>query len=141
MGSVASFFVSRVDTEVDKRLEKSGGFPELPGKAAIANARLAYQRFEQVFSSERWRPLQRAGAKPQRPLWASTGFKDPAYDDTRYVVELVARGVLDALEVASIDYDDVVDTLERDGVRVFQRAWSDLIATVSTSLELARRRG
>jgi transaldolase len=92
ISSVASFFVSRVDTEVDRRLEKIGT-PEasaLRGQAAIANARLAYQYFEEVLSSSRWEALEAADAMPQRPLWASTGVKDPAYDPTRYVVELVA---------------------------------------------------
>ena len=92
IASVASFFVSRVDTEIDARLDKVGS-PDaaaLRGKAAIANARLAYQKFEEVFASPRWQALEAAGALPQRPLWASTGVKDPAYDPTRYVVELVA---------------------------------------------------
>src|SRR5246127_2367335 len=87
IASVASFFVSRVDTEVDRRLDKIGT-PEaaaLRGKAAIANARLAYQRYEQALSTRRWKSLERAGARPQRPLWASTSVKDPAYEDTRYV--------------------------------------------------------
>src|SRR3954452_7460163 len=87
MGSVASFFVSRVDTEVDKRLDKIGS-PEaqaLRGKAAIANARLAYERYEKVIGSDRWKALAAAGAHVQRPLWASTGVKDPSYDDTMYV--------------------------------------------------------
>src|SRR5699024_8124541 len=86
--SVASFFVSRVDTEVDNRLDAIGS-PEaatLRGRAAIANARLAYQLYEQRFSGPRWEALAASGARAQRPLWASTGVKDPAYDDTRYVV-------------------------------------------------------
>jgi transaldolase len=90
--SVASFFVSRVDTEVDARLDRLGT-PEaasLRGQAAIANARLAYQGFEEVTASRRWRDLAAAGARRQRPLWASTGVKDPAYPDTRYVSELIA---------------------------------------------------
>ena len=90
--SVASFFVSRVDTEIDKRL-KALGSPEaqaLEGQAAIANARLAYQAYEQTFTGPRWEALAAKGANKQRPLWASTGVKDPNYDDTRYVVELVA---------------------------------------------------
>jgi transaldolase len=102
MGSVASFFVSRVDTEIDKRLDKSGK-TDLRGKAAIANARLAYQHYEQVFASDRWKALEQAGAKPQRPLWASTGVKDPAYDDTQYVVELVARGTVNTMPEATLD--------------------------------------
>jgi transaldolase len=92
ISSVASFFVSRVDTEVDRRLEKIGT-PEataLRAEAAIANARLAYEHFEQILASPRWDALEAADARPQRPLWASTGVKDPAFDPTRYVVELVA---------------------------------------------------
>jgi transaldolase len=97
--SVASFFVSRVDTEVDKRLSAIGT-PDaiaLKGKAGIANARLAYQVYEQAFSSERAKFLLAAGANKQRPLWASTGVKDPAYPDTMYVVELVARDVVNTM--------------------------------------------
>ncbi|MFC5907237.1 transaldolase [Streptacidiphilus monticola] len=103
--SVASFFVSRVDTEIDKRLTKIGT-PEaeaLKGKSAIANARLAYQAYEEVFSSDRWKALEAAGAKPQRPLWASTGVKDPAYDDTMYVVDLVAPGTVNTMPEATLD--------------------------------------
>ncbi|MCW2572358.1 MAG: transaldolase [Frankiales bacterium] len=103
LGSVASFFVSRVDTEIDKRLEKAGGPKELRGKAAIANAQLAYQHYERVFSSDRWKALAKAGARPQRPLWASTGVKDPAYDDTRYVVELVAPGTVNTMPEPTLD--------------------------------------
>jgi transaldolase len=103
--SVASFFVSRVDTEIDKRLDAIGS-PEaaaLRGQAAIANARLAYQLFEQKYSGERWEALKSAGANAQRPLWASTGVKDPAYDDTRYVVDLVAQGVVNTAPEKTID--------------------------------------
>ncbi len=167
IGSVASFFVSRVDSEIDKRL---GAGHALRGKAAIANARLAYQHYEQVFGSDRWKALAAAGARPQRPLWASTGVKDPAYDDTQYVVDLVAPGtvntmpeatldavadhgvvkgdtvtgayaeaqqLLDDLKTAGIDYDDVVDLLEREGVEKFEDSWNDLIASVTTQLEKA----
>ena len=94
--SVASFFVSRVDLEIDKRL-KAIGTPQaqaLLGAAAIANARLAYRAYEQTFAGDRWNALAVAGANKQRPLRASTGVKDPAYDDTRYVVELVAPGAV-----------------------------------------------
>jgi transaldolase len=105
IASVASFFVSRVDTEVDQRLDKIGTSEAaaLRGKAAIANARLAYQRYEQVTSSGRWMVLERAGARPQRPLWASTGVKDPAYDDTRYVTGLVAPGVVNTMPEATLN--------------------------------------
>jgi transaldolase len=103
--SVASFFVSRVDTEIDARLAKIGS-PEaasLKGKAAIANARLAYQLFEQKFAGERWEALAAAGANAQRPLWASTGVKDPSYDDTQYVVELVAPHTVNTAPEKTID--------------------------------------
>ncbi len=97
--SVASFFVSRVDTEVDRRLDKIGT-PEaasLRGKAAIANARLAYQLYEEKFVAARWQALSSAGARPQRPLWASTSTKDPAYPDTMYVVDLVAPNTVNTM--------------------------------------------
>ncbi|MFF9649821.1 transaldolase [Streptomyces sp. NPDC014622] len=103
--SVASFFVSRVDTEIDKRLGAIGT-PEaeaLRGKAALANARLAYQAYEQVFGSERWAALDKAQANKQRPLWASTGVKDPAYKDTLYVDELVAPGTVNTMPEATLD--------------------------------------
>ncbi|MEY9964641.1 transaldolase [Streptacidiphilus sp. MAP12-16] len=103
--SVASFFVSRVDTEVDKRLDKtdSPAAKVAKSKAAVANARLAYQAYEEVFSSDRWKALEAAGAKPQRPLWASTGVKDPALDDTLYVVELVAPGTVNTMPEATLN--------------------------------------
>jgi transaldolase len=104
IASVASFFVSRVDTEVDNRLDKIGT-PEaraLRGKAAIANARLAYQLYEQKFSTPRWESLRAAGARPQRPLWASTSTKDPDFDDTMYVVELVAPGTVNTMPEATL---------------------------------------
>jgi transaldolase len=103
--SVASFFVSRVDTEIDRRLHAIGT-PQaraLLGEAAIANARLAYHAFEQAFTGERWDTLAGAGANKQRPLWASTGVKDPTYDDTRYVVELVAPGTVNTAPEKTID--------------------------------------
>jgi transaldolase len=171
IGSVASFFVSRNDTETDKRLDKIGTEEAraLRGQAAIANARLAYERYERVFASERWRALAAAGAHPQRPLWASTGVKDPTYDDTRYVVELVAPGVvntmpeatlnavadhgkirgdtihryeearqvLDRLAALGVDYDDVVQTLEDEGVKKFEDSWNELIEQVAASLREA----
>jgi transaldolase len=104
LASVASFFVSRVDTEVDSRLDKVGT-PQaaaLRGQAAIANARLAYQRYEHMLAGDRWQALAAAGARPQRPLWASTSTKDPAYPDTRYVVELVAIGVVNTMPEATL---------------------------------------
>jgi transaldolase len=103
--SVASFFVSRVDTEIDKRLDKVGSddAKAVRGKAGIANARLAYERFEKVIASDRWKALEAAGAHVQRPLWASTGVKDPAYDDTMYVVELVAPNIVNTMPEATLD--------------------------------------
>ena len=99
IGSVASFFVSRVDTETDSRLDKIGSEEAKAerGKAAIANARLAYELYEEKFSSDRWKALANAGAKPQRPLWASTSTKDPSYDDTMYVIDLVAPGTVNTM--------------------------------------------
>ena len=103
--SVASFFVSRVDTEIDKRLDKIGTEQAvaLKGKAGIANAQLAYEHYEKVFSSERWKALEANGAHSQRPLWASTGVKDPAYDDTMYVIELVAPNTVNTMPEATLD--------------------------------------
>jgi transaldolase len=104
IGSVASFFVSRVDTEYDKRLDKIGT-PEaqaLHGKAAIANARLAYQLYEKLFAADRWQALADAGAHPQRPLWASTSTKNPAYRDVMYVEELVAPGTVNTMPEATV---------------------------------------
>lgn len=105
IASVASFFVSRVDTEVDKRLDKIGSEPAraMKGTAAIANARLAYQRYERVFGSARWQALADAGAHPQRPLWASTSTKNPDYRDTRYVEELVVPGVVNTMPQETLD--------------------------------------
>ncbi len=104
IASVASFFVSRVDTEVDRRLDKLGT-PEaaaLRGKAAIANARLAYQLYEERIATPRWQPLREAGARTQRPLWASTSTKDPAYPDTMYVEELVAPDTVNTMPEATM---------------------------------------
>ena len=97
--SVASFFVSRVDTEVDQRLEEIGTEAALAlrGQAAVANARLAYAAYQQEFATPRWGRLKQAGAAPQRPLWASTGVKNPAYPDTKYVTELIAPGVVNTM--------------------------------------------
>ncbi|WP_037674106.1 transaldolase [Streptomyces afghaniensis] len=169
IGSVASFFVSRVDAEADARLDKAGTAQaaELRGQAAIANARLAYQHYEQVFNSPRWHALRQAGARPQRPLWASTSVKDPAYPDTRYVTELVAPGVvntmpeatlravadhgripadsvrahyddaqrvLDGLRAVGVDYDDLVQTLEDEGVSKFDTSWQQLAEQLAETL-------
>ncbi|HEY0903563.1 MAG TPA: transaldolase [Marmoricola sp.] len=168
--SVASFFVSRVDTEIDKRLESSGADPALRGRAGIANARLAFKAYEEFFASDRWAALESQGARRQRPLWASTGVKNPDYDDTMYVVQLVventvntmpektlqavadhgevtgdqvrphyadARATMDALAAAGIDYDDVIDVLNREGIDKFVTAWHGLAETVQTSLDAA----
>jgi transaldolase len=172
IASVASFFVSRVDTEVDSRLDKIGT-PEaaaLRGMAALANARLAYQLYEQKFGTERWQSLDRAGARPQRPLWASTSTKDPAYPDTKYVVELVAPGTVNTMPEATahamadhgqlrgdtihgtyqqsaevfqelaalgIEYDDVVQVLETEGVAKFAASWEELMGTIGAEMERA----
>jgi transaldolase len=137
IASVASFFVSRVDTEIDKRLDAMGGdeAKQLRGKAGIANARLAYQAYEEVLASERWKTLVASGARVQRPLWASTGVKDPAYPDTMYVTELIAPDTVNTMPSKTLDavadhgeitgesirgrYDEarqVLDRLERIGV-------------------------
>lgn len=167
--SVASFFVSRVDTEVDKRLDRLGTdeAKALLGKAAVANAQLAYEHYERAFASERWRALAAAGARPQRPLWASTSTKNPDYRDVIYVEELLAPGVvntmpepvihafadhgeiktgvvqgsyaqaqqvLDRLAALGIEYDDVIATLEREGVDKFEASWLELLKSVETQL-------
>ena len=173
MGSVASFFVSRVDTEIDGRLEEIGT-PEaqaVKGKAAVANARLAHRAHAQAFDSDRWRDLAAVGAHPQRPLWASTSSKNPAYRDTLYVEDLIASGsvntmpqatldafadhgrveddtvtgnyeiaeaVMTTLTKLGVDYDDVVDKLEREGVEKFAQSWDDLLAKVSAALDLTQ---
>ncbi len=116
MASVASFFVSRVDTEVDKRLDKLGN-TELKGKAAVANARLAYEAFEEVFDTEDWQALAAAGAKPQRPLWASTGVKDPAYPDTMYVDDLVVNGTVNTMPEATLNAEADHGKVTGDSVR------------------------
>jgi transaldolase len=161
--SVASFFVSRVDTETDKRLEAIGTAEALAlrGKLAIANARIAYRHYLQVFSGERWEALESKGALPQRCLWASTSTKNPEYRDVLYVEELIGphtvntmpeetieafqdhgevRGdtVDDDLEAArtllkeqlpavGVDYDDVVATLEKEGVQKFSDSFAELL--------------
>ena len=131
IASVASFFVSRVDAAVDKQLDAIGTdeAAALRGEVAIANARLAYRLYEEVVAGERWQALAAAGAQPQRPLWASTGVKDPAYKDTRYVDELVAPGVVNTMPGKTLEavadhgevrgdsvtdaYDDAQRTVER----------------------------
>lgn len=136
--SVASFFVSRVDTEVDARLAALGT-PEalrLQGLAAIANARLAYHSFEEVFATPRWATLADDGARPQRPLWASTGVKNPAYPDTRYVVELVAPQTVSTMPRATLEAVAEHGQVTGDRVRAFAeqaRADLDALAAVGVS--------
>ena len=101
--SVASFFVSRVDSEVDKRLDQAGPDSPVRGKVALANAHLAYEHYEKVLGSDRWKALAAAGAHPQRPLWASTGTKDDAYPDTLYIDELVTADTVNTMPQATID--------------------------------------
>src|SRR3954462_1390485 len=163
IASVASFFVSRVDTEVDKRLDEMGGHDDLKGQVAVANAKLAYQTYKEVFTGERWEKLQAAGATPQRCLWASTSTKTPDYRDVMYVEELIgpntvntmpvetveafqdhgrasatleqdvdeARALLDKLEEIGISYDDVTETLEREGVDKFADSFKELLDGVA----------
>jgi transaldolase len=163
VASVASFFVSRVDSEADKRLDEAG-HPELKGKLAIANAKLAYQTYKEVFSGEAWEALEAKGASKQRCLWASTSTKNPDYRDVIYVEELVgadtvntmpratveavqdhgeirdsleedvegAQQLLEDLKAAGIDYDDVVETLEREGVKKFADSFKELFADIES---------
>ncbi|MFI7287983.1 transaldolase [Streptomyces anulatus] len=129
--SVASFFVSRVDTEIDKRLDAIGSdeAKAAKGKSALANARLAYEAYEEVFSSDRWAPLDKAQANKQRPLWASTGVKDPALKDTLYVDDLVAPNTVNTMPEATLEA--VADHGEITGNTVaggYDRARADLDA-------------
>jgi len=161
VASVASFFVSRVDTEADRRLAEVGR-EDLQGRLAIANAKLAYQLYLEVFSGERWEALAAVRATPQRCLWASTSTKNPAYRDVLYVEELIgpatvntmpfetiaafqdhglcadtlpegvdeAKALLADLAEAGVDYDDVVATLEAEGVQKFADSFSTLLAGI-----------
>ncbi|MFI5653025.1 transaldolase [Streptomyces anulatus] len=129
--SVASFFVSRVDTEIDKRLDAIGSdeAKAAKGKSALANARLAYEAYEEVFSSDRWAPLDKAQANKQRPLWASTGVKDPSLKDTLYVDDLVAPNTVNTMPEATLEA--VADHGEITGDTVtggYDRARADLDA-------------
>jgi transaldolase len=133
LASVASFFVSRVDTEVDRRLDKIGT-PEaaaLRGKAAIANARLAYELYEQRIGTPRWQALLAAGAKVQRPLWASTSTKDPAYEDTMYVVELVAPDTVNTMPEATLHATADHAKLRGDTVRGTYQASRQVFADLA----------
>ncbi|GAA1755462.1 transaldolase [Nonomuraea bangladeshensis] len=126
--SVASFFVSRVDSEIDKRLDQLGK-PELKGKAGVANARLAYAAYEEVMNSERWQRLRSAGARPQRPLWASTGVKNPDYSDTLYVDQLVAPGTVNTMPEKTLDASADHADITGDTVRPFyEQAWNTMAA-------------
>jgi transaldolase len=169
--SVASFFVSRVDTEADRRLDEVG-HPELKGRLAVANAMLAYQHWKNAFSGDRWASLQAKGARPQRCLWASTSTKNPAYRDVLYVEELIGRDVVntmpaetirafqdhgevrDTLETgldeakallgeladAGVDYDDVVATLETEGVQKFSDSFAELLDGIRAKADLVAAR-
>ncbi|MGI8666266.1 MAG: transaldolase [Jatrophihabitans sp.] len=138
--SVASFFVSRVDTEIDKRLDKIGTdqAKAVRGKAGIANARLAYEAFEEVFAGPSWDSLEGDGAQPQRPLWASTGVKDPAYPDTMYVTELVAPNTVNTMPEATLeataDHGEVTGDTIRGGYAQAQ-ADIDALAAVGVSYD------
>jgi transaldolase len=158
--SVASFFVSRVDTETDKRLDEIGrGATELKGKLGIANAKLAYENYLETFAGPRWEALATKGATKQRCLWASTSTKNPEYRDVMYVEELIgpetvntmpeetmeafqdhgrvaptltedvdaARRLFEELAAAGVDYDDVTETLEREGVQKFSDSFEELL--------------
>ncbi len=167
VASVASFFVSRIDTEADRRLAELGAEERLQGKLAIANARLAYAHYLESFTGPRWEYLASKGATPQRVLWASTSTKNPAYPDTLYVDELIgpdtvntmpeetimafqdhgrpqsrlqsglpeAHRVFTDLKDAGVDYEDVTDTLEREGVEKFADAFDDLIGSLQAKRE------
>jgi transaldolase len=158
VASVASFFVSRIDTEADRRLDQIGGHDNLKGKLAIANAKLAYQHYKTAFTGPRWDYLAGKGATPQRVLWASTSTKNPDYRDTMYVEELIgadtvntmpegtirdfqdhgkpaprlelgvaqAQRLLEELAAAGVDYEDLTDTLEREGVEKFSASSDEL---------------
>ncbi len=128
---MASFFVSRVDTETDKRLDAIGTdeAKALKGKAAVANARLAYQAYEEVFSSDRWNALDKAHANKQRPLWASTGVKDPSLKDTMYVEELVAPNTVNTMPEATLEATADHGEISGDKVRgSYEQAQADLDA-------------
>ncbi len=118
VASVASFFVSRVDTEADRRLDELGGHDDLKGTLAIANAKIAYQTYQELFTGSDWEELEAAGASPQRCLWASTSTKNPAYRDVLYVEELIGPNTVNTMPRETIeafqDHGRVEATLERD---------------------------
>jgi transaldolase len=126
--SVASFFVSRVDTEADRRLDELGGHDDLKGRLAVANAKLAYQRYKDIFEGERWEPLAAAGATPQRCLWASTSTKNPDYRDVMYVEELIGPKTVNTMPLETVaafqDHGELALTLEEgidEAERVLER--------------------
>jgi transaldolase len=163
VASVASFFVSRIDVETDRRLDEVGGHDDLKGRLAIANARLAYQHYKQAFSGPRWEYLTSKHATPQRVLWASTSTKNPDYPDAVYVEQLIgpdtvntmpeetieqyhdhgqpqprlehdlahARTLIDQLAAAGVSYDNITETLEREGVEKFADAFDELLAALT----------
>ena len=159
VASVASFFVSRVDTEADKRLDAIGGHEHLKGQLAVANAKLAYKAYKEIFACSRWDALAPKGANKLRCLWASTSTKSPAYSDVMYVEDLIgpetvntmpeetiqvfqdhgrvaptleqgideAKRLFDQLAEAGVDYADVTETLEREGVEKFAESFHELL--------------
>ena len=174
VASVASFFVSRVDSEADRRLDELGGHDELKGKLAIANAKLAYEAFEEIFSGEDWEFLESKGATRQRPLWASTSVKNPEYGDVMYVEELAgpdtvntmptstleafmdhgevrsespikedldeAQALIGELREAGVDYEDVTEVLEKEGVQKFADSFDELLEVIENkSHQLVRQ--
>ncbi|MEZ0071185.1 transaldolase [Planotetraspora sp. GP83] len=136
--SVASFFVSRVDTEVDARLDEIGTpeAKELKGRAGVANARLAFAAFEEVVNSPRWQELRAAGARPQRPLWASTGVKNPDYPDTLYVDQLVTAGVVNTMPEKTLDSVADHGKISGDTIRPFyEHAWNVMAALKEAGID------
>lgn len=131
--SVASFFVSRVDTEIDARLDALDADPALRGRAGIANARLAHHACEQYFSGERWDSLAAAGARVQRPLWASTGVKNPAYDDTMYVVDLVVDGTVNTMPEQTLRAVADHGVVRGDQVRPYHADARDHLAALASA--------
>jgi transaldolase len=129
VASVASFFVSRVDTEADKRLDEIGGHDELKGRLAVANAKLAYQRYKEIFSGPRWDALAAQGATAQRCLWASTSTKNPDYSDVLYVDELIGPETVNTMPEETIeafqDHGEVALTLEQ-GIDEAKRLFDQL---------------
>jgi transaldolase len=131
--SVASFFVSRIDGEIDKRLDAKGPNSPLRGKIAVANAHLAYEAFLKVTSSDRWKKLSTVGAKLQRPLWASTGVKDKAYESTRYVIELVAKDCVNTMPEGTLNEVREHGVVRGDTVSSNFKVAADLFAALSAA--------